>query len=108
MLSFTYTLFTVADNFGVWMYGCFLFVLTVWWSFNWEDATACPYCPIEEIFERKRNIFVGLLLIGAQVLGGLAIFRYIQVLWSFELAETHKGRAFEECTTDLQVSEEIL
>lgn len=98
-----YHLFVVADNYGVWVYGGFLFVLTVWWSFHWETATACPYCPIEEIFERKRNVFVGLLLVGAQVLGGLAIFRYIQVLWSFELVETHKGRAFEDCSTDLQV-----
>ncbi|KAK9702153.1 hypothetical protein QE152_g30130 [Popillia japonica] len=98
-----FELIIVADNYGVWVYGGFLFVLTVWWSFHWETATACPYCPIEEIFERKRNVFVGLLLVGAQVLGGLAIFRYIQVLWSFELVETHKGRAFEDCSTDLQV-----
>ncbi|KAK9702154.1 hypothetical protein QE152_g30130 [Popillia japonica] len=101
--SFHWETALVADNYGVWVYGGFLFVLTVWWSFHWETATACPYCPIEEIFERKRNVFVGLLLVGAQVLGGLAIFRYIQVLWSFELVETHKGRAFEDCSTDLQV-----
>ncbi|XP_022916869.1 aquaporin-11 [Onthophagus taurus] len=99
-----FELIIVADNYGVVMYGLFLFLLTVWWSFNWEDSSACPYIPIEEIFERKRNIFIGFLVIGAQILGGLSIFRYIQILWSLELVETHQGRAFEECSTDLQVS----
>lgn len=39
----------------------------------------------------------------AQVLGGLAIFRYVQLLWSLELVETHRGKASEECVADLQV-----
>lgn len=36
-------------------------------------------------------------------MGGLAIFRYTQLLWSLELVETHKGRAYEDCVADLQV-----
>ena len=36
------------------------------------------------------------------------MFKYVQVLWGWELAETHEGRshsaAFDECTADLQVS----
>lgn len=29
--------------------------------------------------------------------------RYIQILWALEIVPTHKDRAFEDCTTDLQV-----
>nr|CAD7398792.1 unnamed protein product [Timema cristinae] len=28
---------------------------------------------------------------------------YVQLLWSLELVETHEGRAFGECSTDLQI-----
>jgi len=44
------------------------------------------------------------LIIAAQVIGGLVIFRYIRILWSFELTEQHRGRADEDCTADLKVS----
>lgn len=30
-------------------------------------------------------------------------YSYVQVLWELELAETHRGRAYEDCTADLQV-----
>lgn len=93
----------MADNYGVWIYALYLFLLTIWWSFRWENATACPYNPLEEVFEGNYNLLYALLLILSQVLGGLAIFRYVQLLWSLELVETHKGRAHEECVADLQV-----
>lgn len=43
------------------------------------------------------------LKIWAQLMGGCCIFRYVQLYWWFELAETHEGRAFEDCKADLQV-----
>ncbi|KAI7815347.1 Aquaporin 12L [Rhyzopertha dominica] len=106
IISFTVeysSLNKVADNYGVSTYAIYLFILTVWWSYRWETATACPYSPLEDVFEGAQNIFYATLLIIAQVLGGVAIFRYIQFLWSLELVETHKGRAYEECVADLQV-----
>jgi hypothetical protein len=30
-------------------------------------------------------------------------YRYVQLLWSLEIAETHHNRAFGDCFTDLQV-----
>lgn len=44
-------LISVADNFGVATYAIFLFALTIWWSLNWGDATACPYTHIEDVIE---------------------------------------------------------
>lgn len=93
----------MADNYGVWAYALYLFLLTVYWSTKWGTASACPYAPIEDVFEGVHNLAYALLLVAAQVMGGLAIFRYIRLLWSLELVETHKGRAYEECVADLQV-----
>lgn len=93
----------MADNYGVWAYALYLFTLTVYWSTKWENASACPYTPIEDVFEGVHNLAYALLLIVAQVLGGLAVFRYIRFLWSLELVETHKGKAYEDCVADLQV-----
>merc|ERR1712218_733185 len=43
----------------------------------------------------------------AQVIGGVAVFRLIQILWSIEIAETHVGRShsavYNVCTADLTV-----
>lgn len=96
-------LFSVADNYGVGMYAFYLFLLTVWWSKNWGDATACPYSPIEELVQGNQIVYKVLLTIFSQVLGGLVIFRYVQYLWALELTETHRGKAFEDCTADLNV-----
>ncbi|XP_015595611.1 aquaporin-11 isoform X2 [Cephus cinctus] len=93
----------IADNWGVSMYAIYLFVLTIWWSLNWGDATACPYTHLEELVEGKKSARNAFLLIWAELVGGLVVFRYIQLLWFLEIVPTHKDRAFEDCTTDLQV-----
>lgn len=93
----------VAENYGVSAYALYLFLLTIWWSKQWENATACPYSPVEEILQGTQYLTTAVLLIISQVLGGIVIFRYVQLFWALELVETHKGRAFEECTADLQV-----
>ncbi|XP_015114997.1 aquaporin-11 [Diachasma alloeum] len=98
-----FELIIIADNWGVSMYAIYLFVLTIWWSLNWEDATACPYTHLEDLVEGKKSLRDAFLLIWAELVGGLAIFRYIQLLWALEIVPTHKDRAFEDCTTDLQV-----
>jgi hypothetical protein len=36
-------LFLVADNYGVTAYAVCLFLLTIWFSEHWGEATACPY-----------------------------------------------------------------
>lgn len=86
------------------MYAIYLFFLTIWWSFNWGDATACPYTHIEDVCEGQKSVRNAFLLIWAELVGGLAVFRYIQLLWALEIVPTHKNRAFEDCTTDLQVT----
>ncbi|XP_018333630.1 aquaporin-11-like isoform X2 [Agrilus planipennis] len=98
-----FELIIVADNYGVSTYALFLFLLTIWWSLNWENATACPYNAVEEVFMGSKGIIEAFMMIAAQVLGGVVIFSYVQMLWIMELAETHKGRAFEECVADLNV-----
>lgn len=98
-----FELIIIAENWGVSMYGLFLFALTIWWSMNWGDASACPYTHIEEVVEGKKSLRDAFLLIWAELVGGLAIFRYVQLLWALEIVSTHKNKAFEDCTTDLQV-----
>lgn len=98
-----YQTFSVADNYGVSTYAIYLFLLTVWWSKVWENATACPYNPLEEVLEGSKAIYQALMLIVSQVLGGIVIFRYIEIIWSVEFAETHIGRIDEDCVADLAV-----
>ncbi|KAF4517700.1 hypothetical protein B566_EDAN016526 [Ephemera danica] len=98
-----FELIIVADNYGVWMYGLILFLLTVWWGRQWGDATACPYTYLEDMLEGRSNYGVAILKTVAGLIGGLAVFKYVQFLWSFELTPTHVGRSTARCTADLQV-----
>nr|CAD7257792.1 unnamed protein product [Timema shepardi] len=41
--------------------------------------------------------------IAAEIPTELMNLLYVQLLWSLELVETHEGRAFGECSTDLQI-----
>ncbi|XP_035788197.1 aquaporin-11 [Anopheles aquasalis] len=99
-----FELIIVADNFGVATYAVFLFALTIWWGRCWGSATACPYTYMEQIVEGEVSLKEAALKIWAQLMGGCAIFRYVQLYWWLELAETHQGRAFEDCKADLQVN----
>ncbi|XP_059057636.1 aquaporin-11 isoform X3 [Achroia grisella] len=98
-----FELIVVADNFGVATYGIFLFALTIWWSLNWGDATACPYTHIEDVIEGKGEIRKAVLKTWAELVGGLLVFKYVQTYWALEISDTHKDKAFEECRADLQV-----
>lgn len=40
----------------------------------------------------------------AALMGGCCVYRIVQVFWWFEFTITHEGRAFENCTADLQVN----
>nr|AWT57817.1 Aquaporin AQP12L1 [Chilo suppressalis] len=98
-----FELIIVADNFGVGTYAIFLFLLTIWWSMNWGDATACPYTHIEDVIEGKGDVRKALLKTWAELTGGLLVFKYVQMYWALEISETHKDKAFEDCKADLQV-----
>uniref|UniRef100_U5EGT0 Aquaporin n=1 Tax=Corethrella appendiculata TaxID=1370023 RepID=U5EGT0_9DIPT len=99
-----FELIIVADNFGVATYAIYLFLLTIWWSYNWESATACPYTYMEQIAEGEVTVKDAALRIWAQLMGGCCIFRYVQFYWWLEIANTHEGRAFEDCSADLKVN----
>lgn len=94
----------MADNFGVTAYAICLFFLTILWSTVWGDATACPYSHMEDMLEGKTSLRIVALKTWAQIMGGCCVYRFVQVFWWFELAQTHEGRAFESCTADLQAS----
>lgn len=98
-----FELIVVADNFGVATYAIFLFALTIWWSLNWGDASACPYTHIEDVIEGKGDVRKAVLKTWAELGGGLLVFKYVQMYWALEISETHKNKAFEDCTADLQV-----
>lgn len=96
--------FSVADNFGVATYAIVLFLLTVWWSQVWGDASACPYTHMEEMVEGNVTPRDVALKTWAQLMGGCCVWRFVQFFWWLELAQTHRGRAFEDCSADLQVN----
>lgn len=66
---------SVADNWGVWAYALYLFVLTLWWASKWEDASACPYSPIEEVIEGMKSYKTAILIIISQILAALVTFQ---------------------------------
>ncbi|XP_069684612.1 aquaporin-11 isoform X2 [Periplaneta americana] len=98
-----FELIIVADNFGVSTYAVFLFLLTIWWSLNWGDATACPYTHMEDVVKGETDIRTAIIKSFFELSGGMLVFKYVQLLWSLEIAETHRDRAFSDCSTDLQV-----
>jgi len=102
-----FELIIIADNYGVFAYSIFLFALTIWWGQVWGDATACPYFHFESLIEGSMQPLEVAVRTLAEVFGGIAIFKYIQLLWTIEFAETHVGRshshAFDICSADLQV-----
>lgn len=100
---FIYKIYIVADNFGVATYAIFLFLLTIWWSRVWGDASACPYTHMEDMVEGKTSPRVVALKTWAQIMGGCCVYRFVQIFWWFEFVSTHEDRAFSECTADLQV-----
>ena len=67
----------MADNFGVSAYAAILFVLTVWWSSEWGEATACPYTHLEDVIDGKADVRQAALKIWAQLTGGVLVFRSV-------------------------------
>ena len=71
------------------------------------DATACPYNHFESCVEGTMTKQETIVRTIAQVIGGVAVFRLIQILWGIEIAETHVGRShsaiYSVCTADLTV-----
>jgi len=102
-----FELIIVADNYGLAAYGLFLFLLTIHWSLHWGEATACPYNHLEDLVQGKMSRQETLVRTVAETVGGVAVFKLIQVLWALEIAETHVGRShsavYNVCTADLTV-----
>ncbi|KAK8744135.1 hypothetical protein OTU49_001017 [Cherax quadricarinatus] len=103
MCGSCFELIIIADNYGVYAYAVYLFLMTIWWGQSWGTATACPYSLLEEYVEVGANPLHVVLKIIAQVIGGLASFRWVKYIWMMELAQTHVGRGVDDCTADLQV-----
>jgi len=109
-----FELIIIADHYGWQVYSVYLFALTIWFGQAWdrgvegEDAAACPYLHFERVVEKTMTpLEVAVRTVGATI-GGIAVFKYVQFLWTLEMAETHIGRshghAFEKCSADLQVT----
>jgi aquaporin related protein len=98
-----FELIIIADNYGVATYAVYLFFLTIWWSYQWEDASACPYTHMEDLVAGNCTPKDVALKTWAALMGGCCVFRIVQVFWWLELTSNHEGRAFEDCKADLQV-----
>jgi len=74
---------------------------------HWGDATACPYNHFEDCMQGNMTRQETIVRTIAEIVGGVAVFRFIQVLWALEIAETHVGRShsaiYNVCTADLTV-----
>ncbi|XP_045478353.1 aquaporin-11 [Harmonia axyridis] len=98
-----FELIVVTENWGIEAYAIFLFLLVLIWERTWTDASACPYTALEEVIEGQRDYSNAALRVFGQLAGGLVTFSLVQLFWAMELVHTHKGKAFEDCTADLQV-----
>lgn len=103
MCACCFELIVVTDNYGVSMYAIFLFLLTIWWSLSWGDASACPYTHLEDFIQGKMDLREAFLRSWAELTGGILVFRYVQLFWGLELITTYQNRAYSECVADLQV-----
>lgn len=103
MCGTCFELIIIADNYGVSAYAVYLFLMTIWWGMSWGSATACPYNLLEDYVEQGADVKEVVCKIAAQVVGGIASFRWVKRLWVMELAITHVGRGVDSCTADLQV-----
>merc|ERR1711962_1910686 len=79
-----FELIIIADNYGLTAYAIALFLATIWWSLHWGDATACPYNHFESCVEGNMTKQETIVRTVAQVIGGVAVFRLIQILWGIE------------------------
>nr|CAD7257791.1 unnamed protein product [Timema shepardi] len=82
-----FELIIVADNFGISTYAVYLFCLTIWWSQNWGEATACPYTHLEDVVQGKASLRVAALKIWAELTGGILIYRLAHRRHSTEIQE---------------------
>ena len=71
----SYLTVAVADHYGVSVYVVCLFLLTIWWSQHWEDATACPYIHFESCLNGSMTVLEVVVRTVAEVVGGVAVFR---------------------------------
>ena len=62
------------------MYALALFLLTIWWAGHWGDAAACPYIHIEAYLDGSTDFSQAFLASLAEIAGGLAIYRYQNLL----------------------------
>merc|ERR1712080_6808 len=102
-----FELIIIADNYGIGAYFIYMFLLTIWWGQHWGDATACPYNHFEECVQGKMTKQETAVRTVAQTIGGVLVFRLIQVPWALEIAETHVGRShsavYNVCSADLTI-----
>ncbi|KAF2368393.1 Aquaporin-like [Trinorchestia longiramus] len=103
MCGTCFELVIIADNYGVGAYAVYLFFMTIWWGQSWGPATACPYSLLEDYVESGSDPKEVATKVAAQVVGGIASFRWVKKLWVMELAATHVGRGVDACSADLQV-----
>lgn len=59
---------------------------------------------MEDVVEGKTSFRVMALKTWAQLMGGCCVWRFIQFFWWLEISQTHQGKAFEDCSADLQVN----
>ena len=53
----------------------FLFLLTIWWSEHWGEATACPYIHFEETIKGKMGVVETVVRTAAEIAGGILVFK---------------------------------
>ena len=56
-------------------YAVFLFLLTIWWSEHWGEATACPYIHFEETIKGKMGVVETVVRTAAEIAGGILVFK---------------------------------
>jgi len=103
LCSVCFELIIVTEAYGIWMYALFLFLLTIWWANHWQDAAGCPYIHVESYLDGSSSLSQAILCCLAEVAGGVAIYKYVQTVWSLKLSDQYTDKDVWDCDADLQV-----
>ncbi len=58
-------------------YFVFLFTLTIWFSRQWGEATACPYLQMEDVVRGRMGAAHAAARIVSEVAGGILVFKSV-------------------------------
>lgn len=103
-ISYINTSTLVGSNYGLWVYLIYAFFLILWRSCTWNNETACPYRPLEDVLEYNIDLSDAIGLIIFQLAGGILANRLMIKFWRLNLSTMHTGLHKGDCSNEINVN----